>query len=162
MRIIASVLSALFFGLLAASLVFAHCQIPCGIYDDELRVKMLEEHITTIEKSMNEITRMSQEGDKNYNQIVRWVTNKDEHADEFSETVTYYFMTQRVKLVDDKTSDAYKTYLRQLTLLHEMLVYAMKAKQTTDLTNVQKLRSLVADFRIAYFGPSGTGQEQKH
>ena len=27
--------------------VRAHCQIPCGIYDDELRVQLIEEHITT-------------------------------------------------------------------------------------------------------------------
>ena len=156
MRRTALVLPVLLIGGLAASSAFAHCQVPCGIYDDSLRVKMLEEHVTTIEKSMNEITRLSQEGEKNYNQIVRWVTNKDEHADKFSEIVTYYFMTQRVKVVEDKTTEAYTAAQRQLSLLHEMLVYAMKAKQTTDLAHVQKLRSLIADFRVAYFGASGT------
>jgi hypothetical protein len=34
----------------------------------------------------------------------------------------------------------------------------MKAKQTTDLANVEKLRTLLAEFRIAYLGDSG----QKH
>lgn len=29
----------------------AHCEIPCGIYDDQMRVNMIGEHITTIEKS---------------------------------------------------------------------------------------------------------------
>jgi hypothetical protein len=28
----------------------------------------------------------------------------------------------------------------------------MKTKQTTDLSNVEKLRSLLKDFRIAYLG----------
>ena len=36
----------------------AHCEIPCGIYDDELRISMLNEHITTIEKSMNQIMKI--------------------------------------------------------------------------------------------------------
>jgi len=27
----------------------------------------------------------------------------------------------------------------------------MKAKQTTDLSNVEKLKALLAEFRIAYF-----------
>ena len=30
-----------------------HCQIPCGVYDDAMRVKMIEEHTLTILKSMN-------------------------------------------------------------------------------------------------------------
>jgi hypothetical protein len=33
-----------------------------------------------------------------------------------------------------------------------MLVYAMKTKQSTDLENVEQLRSLLATFRTAYFG----------
>jgi hypothetical protein len=33
-----------------------------------------------------------------------------------------------------------------------MMFYAMKSKQTTDLANVEKLRSLLADFQVAYFG----------
>jgi len=28
----------------AVSYVSAHCEIPCGIYDDEMRVKMLPTH----------------------------------------------------------------------------------------------------------------------
>ncbi len=34
---------------------FAHCEIPCGIYDDEMRIKIINEHIVTVEKSMNQI-----------------------------------------------------------------------------------------------------------
>ncbi len=67
--------------LIAAGLVRAHCQIPCGIYDDQMRVHMIAEHIKTIEKSMNEIMRLEKEGPKNYNQLVRWIMNKDDHAD---------------------------------------------------------------------------------
>lgn len=133
------------------SKIFSHCQIPCGIYDDPMRISMIKEHITTIEKSMKEITALSKEGDKNYNQIVRWVVNKEEHADELSEIVTFYFMTQRLKPVEQKNSNEYKEYLKKLTLLHEMLIYAMKAKQTTDLASIEKLRSLTEDFNKVYF-----------
>ena len=30
-----------------------HCQIPCGIYDDEVRFKLMREHVETIEKSID-------------------------------------------------------------------------------------------------------------
>jgi nickel superoxide dismutase len=138
-----------------ASMVYSHCQIPCGIYDDPARFVTLAEHIATIEKSVNQINELSQENKPNFNQIVRWVQNKDAHADELSEIVTYYFMAQRVKPVGGSDGPAYQKYIRQLTLLHEMLVYSMKAKQTTDLANVEKLRTLLAEFRAAYLGESG-------
>lgn len=136
--------------MLAAGSVSAHCQIPCGIYDDDARIGMLNEHITTIEKSMNEITRLSGEGDKNYNQLVRWVNNKELHADKFMEVVTSYFMAQRIKLVEKTDAAAFADYQAKLTTLHAMLVYAMKCKQTTDLANVEKLRELTHDFAHMY------------
>ena len=71
---------AILFILFLSSAVYSHCEIPCGIYNDSLRVVMIKEHISTIEKSMKQINLLSQESTVNYNQIVRWVTNKEEHA----------------------------------------------------------------------------------
>jgi nickel superoxide dismutase len=129
--------------------VYSHCQIPCGIYDDDARLKEIAEHITTIEKGMKQIDELSQSDPRNMNQIVRWVNNKDAHADELSEIVTYYFMAQRVAPAVPESAD-YKDYIRKLTLLHEMLVTSMKCKQTTDLENVEKLKDLLKEFSAAY------------
>ncbi|HUS72557.1 MAG TPA: superoxide dismutase [Ni] [Sedimentisphaerales bacterium] len=137
--------------IVTASMVYSHCQIPCGIYNDPARFDMIAEHTTTIEKSMKQITNLSKQNNPDMNQIVRWVQNKEEHADELSHIVTYYFMAQRIKPVGDTKSKAYEEYIRKLTLLHEMLVYSMKAKQTTDLSNVENLKTLLAEFRTAYF-----------
>lgn len=122
----------------------SHCEIPCGIYDDKMRITMLEEHITTIEKSMGRI--MDLEKDHNSNQLVRWVLNKEQHAAALQEIVTQYFLTQRIKADQ-------KQYSEKLSLLHQMLVYGMKCKQTTDLDHVSKLRELVKDFEKLYFAP---------
>ena len=146
------VLGSILVGLaIFASMAYSHCQIPCGIYGDQMRFDMIAEHITTIEKSMKLITELSSQDKANTNQIVRWVQNKDEHADELSHIITYYFMAQRVKLPPEGDAKARNEYVKKLTLLHEMLVYTMKAKQTTDLANVEKLRSLLGEFREAYF-----------
>jgi nickel superoxide dismutase len=123
---------------------FSHCQMPCGIYDDEMRIAMMNEHIATIEKSMNQIMHLQQEGLQNSNQLVRWIITKEDHANEIQEIVSQYFMTQRIK------PDA-KEYGKKLGLLHEMLISAMKCKQTTDLTHVSKLRDLVKEFQGLYF-----------
>ena len=135
---------------LVSSMVYSHCQIPCGIYSDPARLDMIAEHITTIEKSMKQITELSEQNKPDMNQIVRWVNNKDIHADEIAHIVTYYFMAQRIKPVDKSESQAYQQYIKKLTLLHEMLVYSMKAKQTTDLSNVENLATLLGEFRAAY------------
>jgi nickel superoxide dismutase len=123
---------------------FAHCEIPCGIYDDEMRINIINEHISTVEKSMNKIIGLEKEEQHNSNQLVRWIMNKEHHADEIQEIVTQYFMTQRIKL---NTTN----YEKKLGLLHKMLIYSMKCKQTTDLTNVSKLKELVNDFNALYF-----------
>ena len=128
----------------------AHCEIPCGIYDDDARITLLNEHIATIEKSMKQIEALSAEGG-NQNQLTRWIMNKEDHANQLQEIVTQYFMTQRVKpLPADADAAAKEKYVKQLTLLHEMLVYAMKSKQTTDTANTAKLRELVHSFSHAY------------
>ena len=142
--------------------VFAHCQIPCGIYSDELRFQLLEEDFTTIEKSMNEIVRLSQENPVNYNQLVRWITNKEEHANKIQEVVNFYFLTQRIKPVESTDQTAYQEYTYKLSLLHQLLFYAMKAKQTTDLANVEKLRSLLKEFHEVYFGPEDKEHLKEH
>lgn len=136
----------LFFGANA----FAHCEIPCGIYDDQMRIKMISEDIDTIEKSMNQIMVIEKEAhhhDRNNNQLIRWVMNKEDHADKLMEIVTQYFMTQRIKADTDN-------YEKKLVCLHGLLVNSMKCKQTTDLQYVETLRKLLKEFEGLYF----TGQ----
>jgi len=113
---------------------------------------MIEEHIITIEKSMKMIAELSKEEEENYNQLVRWVNNKEQHANYIQEIVSQYFMTQRVKPVEQENEEQYKMYVEKMTRLHKMLIYAMKAKQTTNLENVKELKSLLASFRAVYFG----------
>ena len=130
--------------ILPVAMAWSHCEIPCGIYDDRMRIQMIDEHIATIEKSMKEIVKLQEEKPINYNQLVRWVVNKEDHANQLQEIVSQYFMTQRIK------TDA-KDYEKKVAVLHQLLVYAMKCKQTTDLSNTQKLRELLNQFDGLYF-----------
>ena len=129
---------------LFASPAASHCEIPCGIYDDQMRITLLEEHIATIEKSMDKIN--NPDDGIGSNQHVRWIMNKEDHANEFQEIVSQYFLTQRIKPES-------KDYTKKLEVLHQMLVYAMKCKQTTDLNNTAKLKELVDSFEKLYFAP---------
>jgi nickel superoxide dismutase len=129
---------------------FGHCEIPCGIYDDSMRIELLREHITTIEKSMKTVRHLQgKDHPQDANQLIRWVVNKEDHATKFQHIVSQYFMTQRIQ------PDAEK-YTEKISVLHHMLVFAMKCKQTTDLDHVEKLRGLVDRFETLYFGKDKT------
>jgi len=121
----------------------AHCEIPCGIYDDQMRIALISEHIQTIEKSINQIKELERQPSRNYNQIVRWVVNKETHAAEIQKIVSQYFLTQRIK------PDA-KNYIQNVTLLHKMLLSAMKCKQTVDPAHTNRLRALLEEFTKSY------------
>ena len=92
-----TMLVGMLLSIISVSSLFAHCQIPCGIYGDQMRIMMIKEHITTVEKSMKMINELSDVEKINYNQLVRWVNNKEHHAQEIQDIVTAYFLTQRIK-----------------------------------------------------------------
>lgn len=140
----------------ASSVVYSHCQIPCGIYDDNMRFDMMAEHITTIEKSMKLVNQISGGQKPDMNQLVRWVQNKETHANELSHIITYYFMAQRIKPTEKTDTKEHERYLVKLTLLHQMLVTSMKTKQTTDLSTTKQLTELLANFKKVYY------EEHKH
>jgi len=130
------------------TLVHAHCQVPCGIYGDDRVLAEINEDVATIEKAMQQINTLSAESGKNANQITRWVINKEKHAQKIQDTAQQYFLAQRLKLNEAET-DA-KAYQQKLGLLHQIIVYAMKCKQTTDQANVDALRKAIAAFSTAY------------
>ena len=132
--------------------LYAHCEIPCGIYDDATRTRLMSEHCDTIEKSMKQIVALEQAEQGGANQLVRWVTNKEDHANKLQELATQYFMYQRIKPVEEAEGPARVKYLYELELMHRITVEAMKCKQTTDSAHVQAVRELLARFEASYFG----------
>ena len=88
--------------------LFAHCQIPCGIYSDSAQILQIREDLDTIERAMEQIVNLSSKNDpQSINQIIRWTTAKEAHAQNIQIIVTEYFMTQRLK-------EASKDYLKSL------------------------------------------------
>lgn len=140
------------FGLFVSKNGFAHCEVPCGIYQDELRVELIKEHFQTIEKAMKQIAELQSEDDKNYNQIIRWVNTKEHHANLIQEIAEQYFLHQRVKIADPADEEKNQKYITQLTTLHQLVVYAMKSKQGIDTENVEKMKKALTAFEDSYFG----------
>ena len=129
--------------------LFSHCQIPCGIYNDALRIIQINEHLVTINKAMEEIVKLSEEDmPLSRNQLNRWITAKEDHATKIQRIVSDYFLTQRIKATNSQYTD-------QTILLQKLLVAAMKCKQTVDTNNVKLGQDLIDQFVEIYFDEHG-------
>ena len=148
MKSILLLTTAAVFSLCTSLKLSAHCQVPCGIYSDDTVLIDLLTHQKTIAKAMEQINELSKDAGKNANQIARWVTNKEEHATKIQDTMTQYFLAQRVKLT--VSTGELEAYFNKLTLIHQIIVHAMKCKQTTDPANAQNLHDTIAAFTKAY------------
>ena len=139
-----------------------HCQVPCGIYGDMMRIDMLLEDAATIEKGMAQIATLSAEANPNFNQVVRWTMTKDAHAQNIQSMVSSYWLAQRIKAPAIGDSAARSTYLGRLELLHGITVAAMKCKQTTDAKHVANLRTLAKKFQSVYFSKKDLEHLRQH
>ncbi len=123
--------------LLAPQAGLAHCQIPCGIYDDHARVQAMLEDAATVEKAAKLIGELAGKSDaQSQNQLVRWVLNKETHAQNVIATISDYFLTQRVKASQEDYEERLKRH-------HGVNVAAMKAKQNADVKYAVALRDSI-------------------
>lgn len=144
-----SILALCALSFLAPATISAHCQVPCGIYDDNNVISKMHTDFVTIEKASAQIIELSKDPAKNAHQLTRWINNKESHAQAIQETVLNYFLAQRLKPTEAETDK--EAYLKKLTLCHKVIVTAMKCKQSTDAANVKTLHDLLHDFE-KHFG----------
>jgi nickel superoxide dismutase len=142
MKTFRNVMLLIVFTVIGVSLIFpqsvdAHCQIPCGIYDDYARVQSMLEHAATVEKSARLIAELTGKSDaQSQNQLVRWVMNKERHAQKIISTISNYFLTQRV-------NPSQKDYAQCLIKHHTVIIAAMKAKQNADVKYAKTLKESI-------------------
>ena len=136
--------------------LFGHCQVPCGIYDDAVRIVLLKEHVATIEKAMNQIEQLSQSkrNAQNMNQLTRWVNTKEEHATLIQSMVADYFLAQRIK-PKKKNEDGRQLYVDQTLVLQQIIVATMKCKQNVDNSRPKEVNKLLNQFVNLYFDDHG-------
>ena len=106
--------------------------------------------MVTIEKSAGLIRNLSAKGDltaSDHQQLIRWTTNKETHAQEIIDEAANYFLAQRIR------TDA-SHYVEKIKLLHHIIVGAMKTKQSVETEATDKLSEKIAVFKELYLGHS--------
>eukprot|EP00466_Bigelowiella_natans_P016882 jgi/Bigna1/50202/estExt_Genewise1.C_700007 len=131
-----------------------HCQVPCGIFDDPKTVEEVKEMCSTIRKAVGEINELSSDVSKpaTFNQMTRWVMTKEEHASNIIDTISAYCLCQRVKPVGAPKSPftEEKDFIDALKAHHGVMLAAVKAKQSTEISDVDALEHAVADWAKMY------------
>lgn len=123
---------------------YAHCQIPCGIYDDHARVQAMLLEATTVTRAATFITDLAKKDDvQSKHQTIRWVMNKEKHAQSIITTISDYFLTQRVK-------ETYEDYAVRLKKHHAVMIAAMKAKQNADVKYAKALEGSIKALQPYY------------
>ena len=124
----------------------AHCQVPCGIYGDHARVVALLEDAETVIKACRSMEELADQSDlQSQQQFVRWVNNKEIHAEQIIETMSNYFLTQRVK-------PAQSDYADRLAAHHAVILAAMKAKQQGSVRYAEDLHKAIKAL-LTYYPP---------
>ena len=109
-------LAVVLVGSLPMAYLSAHCEVPCGIYDDGARFTQLREDQATIAKAIDQIQALADSHDAtSHNQLARWVVTKEDHATKTQQVIAQYFMTQKIKADDPHFVD-------KLTTAHAVLV----------------------------------------
>ncbi|MEM1083106.1 MAG: superoxide dismutase [Ni] [Verrucomicrobiota bacterium] len=121
----------------------AHCQVPCGIFDNNNVIDSMHTDWVTIDKAAKQIEELGKDPGTNAHQLIRWVSNKESHAQDIQEKVLNYFLAQRLKTDDPE-------YVEKLKLCHEVIITAMKCKQSTDGAMIKKLHDLLHEFDKAF------------
>jgi nickel superoxide dismutase len=133
---------------IATQTASAHCQVPCGIYNDSARLQSMLEDAATVIKATKMLAEMEGKTDaQSYNQSTRWVLNKEQHAQKIIATISDYYLTQRVK-------PSQADYTERLTRHHAVILAAMKAKQNADSTYATALAERIKALSAYYPGHS--------
>ena len=139
-----------------------HCQVPCGIYTDQLRFEQMLEDTKTIAKAITSVEEISkaigggEHTPTNFNQMTRWINTKEDHASNIQKTIADYFLTQRIK-------ESNNDYTSQLVTSHKVMVAAMKCKQDAKPETAETLKKAILDLYRAYEGkePNFEHEEMK-
>lgn len=126
----------LFFQGFCSHKVLAHCQIPCGIFHDDLVFATLAQNVETLQKADAELGI----GTLSNNQSIRWILNKEAQADQIAQTMLTYFLQQRVKIEDPKRAE-------KLNLIAMICMQCAKVKQTIDSKEVAILGKEIEELK---------------
>lgn len=121
----------------------AHCQMPCGIYHDNMIYDQIDQFVETVYKGISVLNESKFTTPKERNDYIRWVMEKDHGADDAAHIILTYFLQQKIK--PDETDTA-----KRLTSAHKLLFLLVAIKQNVDLDTVKEFNAEWEKFKLMF------------
>lgn len=121
----------------------AHCQMPCGIYHDEMVYDQVDQYVETMYKALSILQENKFETIVDKNQCIRWVIEKEQSSDEVASIFTTYFLQQKIKPGEIDT-------VKRVTSAHKLLFLLVGIKQGVDLKLVEAFADEWEKFKLMF------------
>lgn len=128
---------------LYAGSIGAHCQMPCGIYHDDMVYDQIDQYVETMYKAISILKEDRNATPHDKNEFVRWVMQKEKASDEMAQLFTVYFLQQKIKPGESDTE-------KRLTSAHKLLFFLVAIKQNTDLKFVEDFGDEWEKFKLMF------------
>jgi nickel superoxide dismutase len=132
-----------FTAIISSERLSAHCQMPCGIYHDELVFEDGDQYVETMYKGITVMNESKFATPKDRCDFIRWVNTKENMSNELAEKILTYFLQQKIKPGESDTE-------KKLEAAHKMLFLLVQIKQTCDLAVLKQFAEAWAGFKLLF------------
>lgn len=120
-----------FSGMILAACCFqnsltAHCQMPCGIYHDDMVFDQIDQYVETMVKGISVLSESKFQTLQERNECIRWIYQKENSSNETAHLICSYFLQQKIKPNEEDTT-------KRVLSAHKLLFLLVQIKQTADL-----------------------------
>lgn len=125
------------------SFLDAHCQMPCGIYHDDMVFDQIDQFVETVYKGISVMNESKFNSVKDKNEFIRWVMQKEKSCCEAADIISTYFLQQKIKPDEPDT-------MKRLQSAHKLLFLIVAIKQNTDLEFVKQFNEEWEKFKLMF------------
>ena len=129
--------------LMAPVVLSAHCQMPCGIYHDNMVYDQIDQFVETVYKGITVLNDSKFSTPKERNEYIRWVGEKESSCNNVAELILTYFLQQKIKPGEAAT-------VKRLTCAHNLLFLLVAIKQNTDIDTVKQFNGEWERFKLMF------------
>lgn len=126
-----------------AGLLNGHCQMPCGIYHDDMVFDQIDQYVETMYKGITVMNDSKFTTVREKNEFVRWVVQKENASNEAANLLLTYFLQQKIKPGEDDTT-------KRLTSAHKLLFLLVQIKQNADVQIVETFSTEWEKFKLMF------------
>ncbi len=125
----------------------AHCQMPCGIYHDEMVYDQIDQYAETMYKGITVMNGNKLDSVHDFNDLTRWILEKEKESNTTAELISSYFLQQKIKPDEPET-------VKRLVAAHKLLFLIVAIKQNNEVKFVEQFAKQWDEFKLM-FHPEG-------